>query len=1001
MNRILLFITLLFTTPFARAQSTEYLFQRLGVKDGLFEETVHAIQQDAKGFLWLNFRTLIQRYDGNRMLSFYPGNQLPEGNIRAMMMDKKNRLWLLSGDAGLGYLDPDNFKYYPVKVIKPKNFSSIVTGAYINRKGEMMLVWDKQGFVTYNDATGVAEEANNPFLIPKGWEPVHIWQDAAFHYWAGTANGLLKYNPAKKTVSYRGHNADNDPAIKAFEQVNNISSCYVDKAGNTWVITWEGGLKILSYNASTGKKTDWAPKINRVVNKYYAPYGFTETTGNELWLTGTSLFCKINTVDGSVQVIPEQSPAEYSILYDMIFCLYEDREKNIWAGTNKGMFRYNPQGQLFQIMANKKAGSATAKATDITGFLETHDGELLVSTWGNGIFSYNQKLQPIVSNHLSQQNKLEGSMAWSMVQRANGDLWCSMQGAVLYIFEAGTKKLTQLTIPLAEGKTISKLAIDHSGNIWMGTTGGALILWDAARQSFSKVLQLNAQIARIYADSNNRVWVGTDRDGLYVLDAGTRKPVQHYTSSAPPNKKLLINGVGDIVQYNDSIFFIAGNGLSILNSNTNRFEYFTVATGLPSANITNLLKDNQGFVWMTTGAGIVSYHPVRKKLSHYNAADGLPNYNFNNGAAAVLKNGNIVVGTNKDFVIFNPEKLSSHVYLPPKVHISGVEIMGEPVPVDSVTRLAVIELNAQQNSFKVLASTLQYKDYYPVHYMLEGIDKTWKPAGKSNIIEYNYLPPGKYILKLTCVGENGAASEITSLTFRIAAPFYRQWWFYSLLALIVSGLLFWLDRERLQRKEAMQKMRSDIAANLHQEINTALSNINILSEMAKIKAGKDIEKSKEFIEQIHGKSQTMMIAMDDMLWAISPENDSMEKSVVRMQEFIDATNNRYGSHIEMLAEEKVKLLQLNMHLRYEAFVLFKDAINGLLKAGIRNCNIHMRIEKQQLLYIIECRHNGSDIQQLQYFLNRQEFKDRLQALHATIETEVYKSVSVLRCSIQL
>lgn len=74
------------------AQESPYLFQRLSVKDGLFEETVHAVQQDAKGFIWLNFRTLIQRYDGHRLINFYQGVQLPEGNVRAMVIDKKKQV---------------------------------------------------------------------------------------------------------------------------------------------------------------------------------------------------------------------------------------------------------------------------------------------------------------------------------------------------------------------------------------------------------------------------------------------------------------------------------------------------------------------------------------------------------------------------------------------------------------------------------------------------------------------------------------------------------------------------------------------------------------------------------------------------------------------------------------------------------------------------------------------------------------------------------------------
>lgn len=1001
MYKPLRFIVLILYSSFAAAQQPNYLFQRLGVKDGLFEETVHAVQQDAKGFLWLNFRTLIQRYDGYRLLNFYPGTQLPDGNVRAMAIDKKNRLWLLSGDATLGYLNPDDFKYHSVKVNIPKGFNPIVTGAYLNRNNEMMLLWDKQGFTTYGNKTGTADTANNPFILPEGWTPIHIWQDDALNYWVGTNNGLVKYNSSKKTISYRGHNEDNDAAIKEFEQIKNINALYFDKSKNFYVVTWDGGLKILSYNINSGKRINWASKLNSILKKYYVPFGFTETAGNELWLTGTGLFCKINTADESIQVIPQQSSAEYGIFYDLIFSLYEDKEKNIWVGTNKGLFRFNPQAQLFTILGNRRKGDGQAIPTEVTDFLETHDGELLVSTWGNGIFSYNKQLQPVLSANVFQKNAGEGSMVWSMIQRANGDVWCGMQNGVLYIFEGATKKFIQETLPIAEGKTIRQLAEDRNGNIWLGTHGGAVIQWNAAQRTFTKHLQADALISRIYADSQNNIWVGTDRDGLYRINSTTGKVLQHYTSSAPKNQRLMINGVADILQYNDSIFYIAGNGLNVLNTKTSLFQYFTMAKGLHSGNISNLVKDKNGFIWMTSGSGIMSYHPAKQKLSLYNAEDGLPNYNFNGGAAGVLKNGNIIFGTNKDFLMFNPDELSGRSYLPPKVHIAGAEIMGETKNVDSLSRLSVVELNPNENSFKVFISTLQYKDRYAVHYMLEGIDKTWKELNKTNVIEYNYLPPGNYVLKLTCFREDRTTGEVTSLPLHIDAPFYKTWWFYGLIVLAIGGLLVWLDKERLKRKEAMQKIRTDIVNNLHRDVNTALGNINILSEMAKLKIDKDPEKSKEFIEQIHGKSNTMIVAMDDMLWSIDPENDSMQKTVLRMKEYVAGLNNQNDTDIQIMVDERVHQLNLNMQLRHEAFVLFKESMTGLLKAGAMDCKIRMTVERNNILYITEFNHTCCDMQQYNNLLNSLEIGKLMNGIKATMHTKTHKSGSILTLKVPM
>jgi len=976
------------------AQQPNYLFHRLGVKDGLFEETVHAVQQDAKGFLWLNFRTLIQRYDGYRMLNFYPGNQLPEGNIRAMAMDKKNRLWLVSGDASLGYLDPDNFKYHPVKINIPKGYNRIITGAYLNKQNEMMLLWGKDGFMMYSDHTKMADTSNNPFQLPAGWTPIHVWQDDELNYWIGTVNGLVKYNSGKKTLSYRGHNEDNDPAIKAFEQVKNINSVYRDRSNNFWAITWEGGLKILCYNSNTGKQTDWVSKINSGLKKYYVPFGFMETSGNELWLSGMNLFCKINTADETVQVIPQQPTAEFSMLYDQIFSLFEDREKNIWVATNKGLFRFNPMGQLFTILSNRPVGSPAIE-TETTDFLETSDGKLLVSTWGSGIFPYQQPLKTLIPARTTLQHQTAGTMVWSMVQRSNGDLWCGMQNGELFIVEAATQWLIKESPEEAAGKTIRQLALDKNGNIWMGTAAGAVLQWDAAQRKYSKFLQADALISRLYVDAQNRVWVGTDRDGLYCLNGTDGKLLQHYTSTDPPNKKLMINGVADILQYNDSIFYIAGNGLNILNTRTNQFQYYTVAKGLHSANISNLLKDKNGYIWMTSGSGIMSYHPGKKRLSLYDAKDGVPSYNFNAGAAAVLKNGQVLFGTNKDFLLFNPEELTSRIYSPPKVHFTTIEIMGEQGNADSLARLSIIKLKPHQNSFRVVVSTLYYKDLYAMHYMLEGIDKGWKRADNDGTIEYNYLPPGKYTLKLTCFREDGTPGEITSLPLLIAAPFYRTWWFYTLMALLAGALLFWFDRQRIKRREAVHKMRTDIAGNLHQEVNTALQNINILSEMARIKADKDIDKSKEFIEQIHGKSQTMMTAMDDMLWSIDPVNDTMEKTILRMQEFIDSLSNRQEALISLLVDQRVKKLNLNMQLRHDAFILFRESLRHIVAAGVRDCKVHLATEKNNLLFTVQCSNTGANMQQLNNLLHSIDMEQRIKNINGTLDTAIHKSNTVL------
>ena len=128
-------------------------------------------------------------------------------------------------------------------------------------------------------------------------------------------------------------------------------------------------------------------------------------------------------------------------------------------------------------------------------------------------------------------------------------------------------------------------------------------------------------------------------------------------------------------------------------------------------------------------------------------------------------------------------------------------------------------------------------------------------------------------------------------------------------------------------------MRTQIAGNLHRELNSTLNNINLLSEMAKLKADKDIIRSKEYIDQISEKSTKMIISMDDMLWSLDPLNHNMEKTILRMHEFTDALKNRHNANVQMQIDKNVHSLELDMKSRHEFFLLFKLALRMIVEQG--------------------------------------------------------------------
>jgi signal transduction histidine kinase len=217
--------------------------------------------------------------------------------------------------------------------------------------------------------------------------------------------------------------------------------------------------------------------------------------------------------------------------------------------------------------------------------------------------------------------------------------------------------------------------------------------------------------------------------------------------------------------------------------------------------------------------------------------------------------------------------------------------------------------------------------------------------------------------------------------------------------LLVVALLFWLDHARIKRKTSILKMRSHIADGLHQDINAVLSNITILSEMARIKADREPEKSKEFIEQIHTKSQNMTMAMDDILWSIDPNNDSMKNFMLRLREHMDALKSQYNVQIDILVDKKAENLELKMKIRNDVYWLFKNGITNVVRTGATNCRIHITYEKPNLIYTLEFDTATMDLKQMNNLRQRAELINRLEDLNATLDFKEHTTSAVFVLSI--
>jgi len=172
---------------------------------------------------------------------------------------------------------------------------------------------------------------------------------------------------------------------------------------------------------------------------------------------------------------------------------------------------------------------------------------------------------------------------------------------------------------------------------------------------------------------------------------------------------------------------------------------------------------------------------------------------------------------------------------------------------------------------------------------------------------------------------------VASIFIAVRPPFWKTWWFLSLVGLLAILVLFVIDKERVKRRESLANVRRQIRANLKDEVSTTLNNINVLSEIAKIKADKNLVQAKEFIDQISEKSRYMDEVLEDTLWSIDPANDSMKKFILRIRELTEALKSLHEVDIDLIVDNKVQSMELDMKLRYELLFFYKEAMSFIIQ----------------------------------------------------------------------
>ncbi len=935
----------------------QYSFTHYGTSVGLSANEVNNILQDREGYMWMATTSGLQRFDGIRYKSFRSikgdSTSLPDDYVMHLYMDRKNNLWVLTGNGKIGTFDTRTFKFRQAKTL---NVNDVILRSerklLEDDQGNLMYLLASNDILTYNEARHEFAIANN--FIPRypGMVIVDIaHQPGTSKYVIGTHDGIFIYNRATNKFSSAADNKEKDPLLQQLGKVPAAFNFLFDNKGRLWFNSWKSGVPwTYCFDLKNGQVVLPAYSLYPQLGAYHECRGIIQQKNGTIWMYGLGVFAEFDEKEKKFRLVLNGYLNEQSISYERVNSLYEDSEHNVWVSTNNnGVYRFNPDAQFFLNVRALSPVTGSPGDGSVMSFVETKKGNIFAGSWSDGVTEYTPEFDSIPMRYPGVKDRKNNPFAWSMY--ASGDsntIWMAAQPG-LYALDQRKKAGKYYNPEILKSRTLRQVIEDRRGNLWIGTQSIGLYKWKNARgndRSTDSIIQVrtvpDVQIFKITEDSRGRIWVATNSFGVYVLDAVSNKLLMHFNTRATGMHKIASDVVSSVFRYDDSTMIIAATNIYVYNIARNTVTMIPYPESI-GGSISALERDRDGYLWISLSHGLLRLNIQKKIYIHFDRIDGIMNDRFIVSSSMQLKDGRILFGASNQFVVFDPAKIQINQSTP-EVVITDFKLLDRSLRVDSLRELGEVELSAKENSLVIEFSGLKYINTYLIKYKLEGLDNDWREADKTSQAIYSYLPPGTYTFMLRSQdAEGNYGKKITKLVIRVRPPFWRTWWFYAALVLAGICILYFIDRQRIRQLKDMQRVRSEIATQLHQDVTTTLSNINLLGEMAKIKADRDIERSKEYIDQISSKSHNMIIAMDDILWSVDPQNDGMEKTLLRMLEFIDALKNRHGCRIELELDNKITSLRLDMKTRLEFFLIFKEALRMIVELA-RGTNTLINID---------------------------------------------------------
>jgi ligand-binding sensor domain-containing protein/signal transduction histidine kinase len=904
----------------------------------LASDVIYRVFEDSHGYLWFASRGGISRFDGYGFVNYGVRQGLPSAGVRDILERRDGSYWLATSNSGV---------------------------------------------CRYNPSSGRAQRFSCQTLgkTPDSNFAIQVYEDRSRRLWVGTGDGVF--------VAEAGQSAVFRPVLLASIQLQ-IDSITQDGAGAMWFATNGHGL----YRVRTdGSKVHFPPTgAIRFVRAL-----FTDRSGR-VWCgtgRGLALLAREPTAGSSVIERSYESPRASE---NPATAIHQDRDGTIWFGGSSGLTRLSAGSLRTYTTANGLSQTwITAITRDLSGnlWLGTSSGGVMKAS-STGFITYGgsdgvtDRVSAIVgdrANHVCTIGgimlnlliscEIDGSFrtirplfppgldnfGWGhdriALQSREGEWWFATgRGVVRFPPVTDFTQLSR-TAPKAvytksnglAGNDVFRLFEDSRGDIWVSTTedGGGLVRWDRRSETFDRYRGVftPGQIPSAYAeDRDGNVWMGLYEGGLARYRDG-RFTVFGERDGLPPGHIPTIHadagGTLWAASFTSGLIRVEQPGAS-----NPRFTRLTTADGLASDSVQSITSDAHGRLYIGTDRGLDRLNPATFEVRHYSVADGLCNSYVE--VSHRDQDGQLWFGSSKGGL----SRMIPQADLPeegPRVLISAVRINGVTYPMSDSGSAVVdgLQLGPSQRRVEIDFAALHFRagEVLRYQYKLEGADREWSAPDEQRSVNYANLASGSYRFLVRTVAQR-ATTQIATVTFSIARPVWQRWWFLSLMTVFCGAIVYRLHKYRLAQALEIEHVRMRIATDLHDDIGSALSQIALLSEVARRNFNAN-DQGLEPVTRIGELSRELTDSMSDLVWAINPRRDSLADLTHRMRRFANDLFGARDIECTFRSSSTDSDIKLSADARRQIYLIFKESVHNVVRhASCTRVSIEFGVGNSQL-----------------------------------------------------